>query len=170
MSGLLRSLQAALIDDREISLYELLFNMKVHGDLSEVFLRAIAAILIMEAADREGITVSVEELQTEADLLRETLGLHQASKTRKWLKSLGLYEEDFEVCVERRIITKKLKEKLIRDKVQPYFEAHQEDFEADELDEQTASEISDILWNDWVKTESERRNAVFTLPSIITKL
>ncbi len=170
MSGLLRSLQAALIDDREISLYELLFNMKVHGDLSEVFLRAIAAILIMEAADREGITVSVEELQTEADLLRETLGLHQASKTRKWLKSLGLYEEDFEVGVERRIITKKLKEKLIRDKVQPYFEAHQEDFEADELDEQTASEISDILWNDWVKTESERRNAVFTLPSIITKL
>ena len=169
MSGLLRSVQAALVGDREVSLYELLYTMKLGGSFLNAFAEALRLTLALEAADREGITTTADEVQAEADAARRDVGLSNAGETRLWLRRRGWLEEDFEESMRRRVLIRKLRKSVIRHEIRPYFEAHRGDFESEALDRPTATRIATILWERWLAEESERRNSLFTLPGALVK-
>ena len=119
MSGLLRTVQAAVLDDREVSLHELLWAMKLQGDLVEAGRTAVSIILMLEAAEREGITARDEEIQQQANRTRCAFGLHEAAATRRWLRSRGLSEEDFEEWMRRDVVIRKLRVAVTRDAIRP---------------------------------------------------
>jgi hypothetical protein len=164
MTALLKSVQGALVDGQEVSLYELLYLMKINGDM-DAFHRATTAMVVRKAGADAGISITDNELQHEADAARKAAGLNKSADTLRWLREQALTEEDFEASCEYRLVAEKLKEKVTFDKIESYFDAHRSEFDGDLSKNQAA--VADRLWDEWLIGEIERVNARFTLPSII---
>lgn len=120
---------AARLGETPISLQSLLHTMKITDRLSD-FRHAADDLLIQSAAEREGITPSDDELQTEADNMRAALGLHEAEATHRWLASRGMTEDDFETYLLRIVSARRLKQKLTDGKIEAYFMEHRPAFDA----------------------------------------
>ena len=164
MSALLKSVQGALIDGQEVSLHDLLYIMKINGDM-DAFHRATAAVIVQKAVANAGISVSDDELQQEADSARRAAGLDKSADTLRWLRESDLSEEDFEASCEYRLVAAKLREQVTGDKIESYFETHRSEFGGDLSKNREA--VGDRVWDEWMMGEIERVNARFTLPSVI---
>ena len=120
---------AAKVRDEDVSLKQLLLAMKVSGGLDSLLRAAINDVLVAQAAERHGISVSTEELQSESDRFRQNSGLEKASDTQAWLKQNNLDVEDFEARLERQILLRKLTEEVTQDKIEPHFAEHRADYD-----------------------------------------
>ena len=170
MTGLLKSVQAALIGGREVSLHELLYQVKVQGQLGETLQNGMKTIIALEAAEQEGITASDAELQAAADEFRRDCGLHSAAETRKWLMSEGLEEEDFEAGMKCTVLMGKLRQAKVKEaEVRSHFDANRDQFKGQTFGDEIGYEISGQLFDIWLNQEAERRNALLTLPSAISE-
>lgn len=90
----LNSIAVAVVAGKEVSLQEALYTLKLKGQLAGIAAQAVTDRLIAAAAEREGITVSVEEVQQAADRFRMGRGLNRAGATERWLRGNQLSRQD----------------------------------------------------------------------------
>lgn len=124
----LAKVAAATVNGETISMKQLLHTLKVQGKMGFVD-DALRAILISQAAKREGVTASDEELQEAADEYRRWLGLHKASDTHEWLKQNRANVDDLEERIELAIYTEKLKQKVTDGRAAKYLADHRSSFD-----------------------------------------
>ena len=129
----LKGIIAATINDRNVSLHDIFYSMKINNNMG-FWEEIIDEVLIEQAVEREGITVSDEELQEAVDNFRQAAGLQRASDTHEWLKQSKMVVEDLENLLERETVTNKLREKIADDDaVERYFAEKQLSFDAAEI-------------------------------------
>jgi putative peptide maturation system protein len=108
------------VNGEEVSLAEVLRVAKCASQLQ--FIRiAIDAALVRQAVEKRGIEATDEELQEEADIFRAERELFDAEATEAWLAGSHLSYSDWEVWLEERVVTRKLREALFGDQIEQHF-------------------------------------------------
>jgi putative peptide maturation system protein len=128
--GDLKAIPAMTLNGGAISVHDLLYALKLKGQLQSFMAAALTDYLVAEAARKQGIGVSAEELQKAADAFRLRLGLNRADATAAWLKAKRLSKEDLEAGLERTLLERKvLAREITQEKIQQYFADHRARFD-----------------------------------------
>ncbi|KXK58354.1 hypothetical protein AWW66_30250 [Micromonospora rosaria] len=95
----------------------------------DVLVRLVDTSLIRAELERCPIPVSDADLQAAADAYRRAKGLLDAASTARWLAERGLSEVDFTELVADTVAVARLREKIVGDRVERWFEAHRSAFD-----------------------------------------
>lgn len=113
-----------IIEKKEIMDF-LAKEMLLKGICKKILYRRI----ISQVAQEKGITVSAEEIQTEADSIRQRKRLEKASDTLNWLEDQRITVGDWEAGIGDHLLAQKLSEHLFDEEAEKYFAQHRLDFE-----------------------------------------
>ncbi|WP_102349509.1 peptidylprolyl isomerase [Bacillus sp. Marseille-P3661] len=116
----LTNIEVFTLNGQSISLQEVIALAKRQGNLSAIE-EKIKQLVIVDEAKQRGIEVSVEELQSTADQIRQELNLYSAAETNEWLEKRLLTIEDLQEMALYRKTADKLKESLAKGKVEQFF-------------------------------------------------
>lgn len=100
---------------------DILAQVKLSCKIPEIIEQIVSRKVIISAAEEAGIKVETEELQKAADQIRLANKLNSADDTWEWLKKHGISLDDFEDIVYSTVISGKLTNNLLANKVEPYF-------------------------------------------------
>lgn len=118
----LKSVSVAAVEGDDVSLHELLSNLKMKGRLRPLIREAVLDKVIAHAVKHEDIQVGTEELQHAANAFRVRSRLHKTADLERWLAQIGLTHEEFETGLERALQTKKLADKVVnQEQVDKFF-------------------------------------------------
>ena len=112
----------------EISTNELVKHLKLSLQMPQVLTSLIDRKIINQTAEREDVIIEDEELQAAADRFRFENNLIGSQDTLKWLNNYHLSVTEFEELIRNNLLRQKLGQHLFKDKVEPYFYAHQLDY------------------------------------------
>jgi parvulin-like peptidyl-prolyl isomerase len=122
----LQSPASAASADEDLSLHDFLAFLRRQRRLGTFLLQALAEKRVVAAARQAGLSVSPEDLQRAASLLRYRNGLISAEQTRRRLDNQWLSTEDFEQMLEQELLADKLARHLADDRLVGYFEEHRD--------------------------------------------
>ena len=125
----LQSIVAATVEDQDLSLHDVLYTLKLNGQLRPIVEEAIAERLIAAEAQKQGLTVSDDEKQKAADLYRRALGLDKADITQTWLTLNHLTAEDMETGLTRALVRQELIDAVPARRIQQYFAVNRNRFD-----------------------------------------
>lgn len=108
---------------------EVVNYLKKKISLKEVRQHILSQKLIEQTAKERSITVTLEEIQAEAERQRREQRLERASDTLEWLADQMITPDDWEAGIRDRLLTKKLAESLFAKEVEKYFAQNKLDFE-----------------------------------------
>lgn len=91
--------------------------------------RLIDVCLMQAEFDREPAVVSDSELQRGMDAFRRTHKLFDAETTQRWMEARGMTHAQMERIVNDNLAIGKLRDRVVGDRVDAYFEAHAADFD-----------------------------------------
>ena len=111
---------ALQINDQVVTLREFLRFAKPERH-AELITKAAEAVLIREGAEKRGIQVTEQELQTAADEFRIMRELYDTKKTEQWLSANYLSYAEWEALVEDEVIRVKLCDAITEGEVERYF-------------------------------------------------
>ena len=117
------------INPAEISAREIVKHLKLSRQMPSILTNLIDRKIIKQTAEREGVKVEEEELQLAADRFRFENDLINSQDTLRWLEKHYLSIAEFEELIQDNLLKQKLGEYLFKDKVKPYFYAHQLDYD-----------------------------------------
>jgi parvulin-like peptidyl-prolyl isomerase len=126
---------------------ELVDFFKKNIQLKEVYEKILHQKIINQSAEERGVTVTVEEIQAEADQMRLEKRLEKASDALAWLTEQMITPDDWESGIRDRLLAKKLSEVLFSKEVEKFFAQNRLDFDQVSLyqiivdDEKLAQEI-----------------------------
>lgn len=132
--------------DTNITAENILEQLKISRKIPEIIEQIFTRRIVRAEAERLGIKVEIPELQEAADLFRAKNRLISARITEKWLEMNQLSLDDFETIIHLELLSDKLKQVVLKDKVEQHFYQHQLDF-----DRVVISEV--ILTNKELATE-----------------
>jgi parvulin-like peptidyl-prolyl isomerase len=132
--------------DTNITTEHILEQLKISRKIPEIVEQIFTRRIVLAEAERLGIKGEIPELQEAADLFRAKNRLISARITEKWLEMNQLSLDDFETIIHLELLSDKLKQVVLIDKVEQHFYQHQLDF-----DRVVISEI--ILANKELATE-----------------
>jgi parvulin-like peptidyl-prolyl isomerase len=132
--------------DTNITTEHILEQLKISRKIPEIIEQIFTRRIVRAEAERLGIKVEIPELQEAADLFRAKNRLISARITEKWLEMNQLSLDDFETIIHLELLSDKLKQVVLTDKVEQHFYQHQLDF-----DRVVISEV--ILQNKELATE-----------------
>ncbi|MDJ0735408.1 MAG: peptidylprolyl isomerase [Nostocaceae cyanobacterium] len=107
---------------------DIIGEVKKTGKMPEIIQGIVSCNVIKNNVAEMGIKVESEELQAAADGLRLIKQIPSADATWEWLKQNAMCLDDFEELVYMNLITDKLAQHLLTDKIEPYFFEHQLDY------------------------------------------
>jgi parvulin-like peptidyl-prolyl isomerase len=113
----------------EISDADILEQVKISRKMPEITEQIIMNRIIREEAEKAGIKVEVKELQEAADDFRSRNNLIRAKSTQIWLAMNHLSLDEFENIIRLELLSNKLRDFVVSDKVEEYFYQHQLDFD-----------------------------------------
>jgi parvulin-like peptidyl-prolyl isomerase len=113
-----------------ISAEDIIYHVKISCQIPSLLEAIATRKIIAETADKEGITISLEELQQAADNLRLAHRLIKAEDTWTWLEKHYLSLDNFEEIAQINLLSAKLAHHLFAEKVESFFYAHQLDYTA----------------------------------------
>ncbi len=122
----LHKITAVQVGDISLSVQEFLQSLRLKRRLQPLLLEATAEKVTLEAARREGLTVSDEELKRAADRYRQSAGLYTPAHTQQWLTHEGLTLADFEMILENYLLIEKFKERLAEPRLEDHFNTHRD--------------------------------------------
>ena len=108
---------------------EIVSFLKLKIGYKEVRQAILSQRLIEQAAKERGLTVTSEEIQSEAERQRREKRLEKASDTLAWLADELIAAEDWEAGIRSQILEKKLAEGLFAKDVEKFYAQNQFDFE-----------------------------------------
>ena len=85
--------------------------------------------IISNSANKHGVQVTSDEVQSEADRIRRDLKLEDASQTYRWLEDQLTTCEDWEKGIQLKLLSKKLAEHLFSKKAETYFSQNKAQYE-----------------------------------------
>jgi parvulin-like peptidyl-prolyl isomerase len=132
--------------DANITNENILEQLKISRKIPEIIEQILTRRIVRAEAEKLGIKVEIPELQEAADLFRAKNRLISARITEKWLEINQLSLDEFETIVHLELLSDKLKQVVLKDKVEQHFYQHQLDF-----DRVVISEV--ILTNKELATE-----------------
>ncbi len=132
--------------DTNITTENILEQLKISRKIPEIIEQILTRRIIKAEAEKLGIQVEIPELQEAADLFRAKNRLISARITEKWLEINQLSLDEFETIIHLELLSDKVKQAVLTDKVEQYFYQHQLDF-----DRVVISEV--ILTNKELATE-----------------
>jgi parvulin-like peptidyl-prolyl isomerase len=97
--------------------------------LKDICQKIVSQKIIKKAAAEKDITVTPEEIQTEADSIRYGMRLEKASDTLAWLVDQMVSADEWERGIGDRLLAKKLAEHLFDREVEKYFAQNRLDFD-----------------------------------------
>jgi parvulin-like peptidyl-prolyl isomerase len=115
--------------DTNITTEDILEQLKISRKIPEVIEQIFTRRIVKAEADKLGIKVEIPELQEAADLFRAKNRLISARITEKWLEINQLSLDEFETIIHLELLSDKLKQVVLADKVEQYFYQHQLDFD-----------------------------------------
>ncbi len=127
-------------NELEISVAEVVDYLRITGTFSPHLRKVVERKVTAEAAKKQGIKASNQELQKVADAFRFMNGLTTAKDTQKWLAANGISLESLEEFLETNILISKFKESLEK-KSDPKKYAQ---------DPETKTLIRDLVYRDWL--------------------
>jgi|GEM_PF-5429248 len=122
------------------SLTELFRALIIDGNIGFIS-EAIRSIVIRQEAEKERINVSRDELQKNVDMYRRLLGLQRSEDFFNFLDQQSLTSEGFIRRVGRAILESRLKQKLTKGRLQPFFEENRQQFEVVAISQIVVKEI-----------------------------
>ncbi|WP_414755010.1 peptidylprolyl isomerase [Anabaena sp. CCY 9910] len=108
---------------------EIVNFLKKNMQLKEVYQKILFQRLILQVAEAKGITVTTEEIESEANRQRREKRLEKAADTLAWLTDQLASPEDWEMGIRDRLLSQKLANFLFADKVEAFFIQNQLEFE-----------------------------------------
>jgi parvulin-like peptidyl-prolyl isomerase len=115
--------------DTNITTEDILEQLKISRKIPEVVEQIFTRRIVRAEAEKLGIKVEIPELQEAADLFRANNRLISARITEKWLEINQLSLDEFETIIHLELLSDKLKQVVLTDKVEQYFYQHQLDFD-----------------------------------------
>ncbi|CEJ45117.1 peptidylprolyl isomerase [Umezakia ovalisporum] len=109
----------------KISREDIIYYLKMVFQIPSILEAITTHRIIAQAAEKAGIKVSIEELQTAADNLRLANRLFKAEDTWNWLEKHHLSLDDLEEIAKINLTSSKLANHLFADQIEPFFYAHQ---------------------------------------------
>ena len=97
--------------------------------LKDICQKIVSQKIIEKATAERGITVTPEEIQTEADSIRYGKRLEKASDTLAWLVDQMVTSDEWEKGIGDRLLAQKLAEHLFDKEVEKYFAQNRLDFD-----------------------------------------
>jgi parvulin-like peptidyl-prolyl isomerase len=115
--------------DANITTENILEQLKISRKIPEIIEQILTRRIVRAEAEKLGIKVEIPELQEAADLFRVKNRLISARITEKWLEINQLSLDEFETIVHLELLSDKLKQVVLKDKVEQHFYQHQLDFD-----------------------------------------
>ncbi|TVP62738.1 MAG: peptidylprolyl isomerase [Nodularia sp. (in: Bacteria)] len=109
----------------KVSAEDIIYYIKMACQIPGILEAIATQKIIAEAAEKAGIEISTEELQTAADGLRLANRLLKAEDTWSWLEKHHLSLDDLEEIAKINLTSSKLANHLFADQIEPFFYAHQ---------------------------------------------
>ena len=116
-------------------------------DALDLFKRCARRHLIVQLAEREGVSINPDTLQAEVNEWRYKHQLERVEDTDAWLAARGVALCDVASIVENRLLCCALAERITQGRIEPYFAEHTLDFDQAEVcwilvaDEAVAEEL-----------------------------
>lgn len=118
----LKTVSVASVEGDDMSVHDLLSNLKMKGRLRPLIREAVLDKVIAQAVKHEQIQVGTQELQQAANAFRVRSGLHKAADLERWLARMGITALEFETGLERGLQTRKLAAKVVtQEQVDKFF-------------------------------------------------
>jgi parvulin-like peptidyl-prolyl isomerase len=112
-----------------VELDEIVNFLKRNIQLKEVYQKILQQKIINQAALERGLTVTPEEIQTEANRMRYEKRLERASDTMAWLTDQMISPDDWEAGICDRLLSQKLANSLFSKEVEKAFAQNRLDFD-----------------------------------------
>lgn len=124
----------AKIDGQAITADDLVKMLKITNAFQDFLEEMVGDKLIVSAAKKRGIVVSIEEVQERADQFRRVRGLHRAKDTNAYLDTIGFSLDEFENYITDSLYKEKMINEICSDSaVEEYFRLNLPKFESVEL-------------------------------------
>lgn len=117
------------LSEAAIELDEIVSFLKRNIQLKDVYEKILQQRVINQAAQERGLSVTSEEIQTEANRMRYEKLLEKASETMAWLADQMITPEDLEEGIRDRLLSKKLAESLFAKEVEKFFAQNRLNFD-----------------------------------------
>ncbi|MEO5696688.1 MAG: peptidylprolyl isomerase [Burkholderiaceae bacterium] len=119
------------IDDDTIGVAEFLQTLKLSGQFEGLLEQIVRDRLTVNAAKKQGIRVSDDEIQERADQFRRARGLHRASDTNKYLDAMRVSLDEFETYLGDGLYQEKMLARVCSDEaVHAYFKLNSPRFDS----------------------------------------
>lgn len=147
----LSQIAALKLDKITVSLEDLLWRMKMSGDLREIIEDTAREVLLENEARRRGLKATKAEITEGVEEIYKTFALEDSREANDILKDEGLTMKDLERAIENSILVDKAREALTDEAIDPYFKEHWEEYEVVSLspvicrDKSRASELLQSL-------------------------
>jgi parvulin-like peptidyl-prolyl isomerase len=115
--------------DANITTEDILEQLKISRQIPEIIEQILTRRIVQAESEKMGIKVEIAELQDAADLFRAKNRLISAKITEKWLDINQLSLDEFETIVHLELLSDKLKQTVLADKVEQHFYQYQLDFD-----------------------------------------
>jgi len=117
------------LSEASIQLDRIVSFLKRDMHLKDVCQRILAQKIVEQAAQERNLTVTLEEIQAEANRQRCEKRLEKAADTLSWLADQMITADDWEAGIRDRLLTQKLAECLFAKEVEKFFAQNRLDFE-----------------------------------------
>lgn len=145
----------AKINDEQLSAYDFVKLLKLNDKYDELIEEIMIDKLAVAAAKKQGVTVSIEEVQERADQFRRLLGLHRAKDTNEYLDGMGVSLDEFELYIVESLYKDKVQQAVCTEQaIEDYFSLNSPKFDAVDIShivldsEGKAREIMALLEDD----------------------
>jgi len=143
------------IDDGAISVAEFLQTLKLSGQFEGLLEQIVRDRITVQAAKKQGLRVTDEEVQERADQFRRVRGLHRASDTNRYLDALHVGLDEFEAFLTDGLYQEKMLARVCSEQtVHDYFKLNSPRFDSIEVSqivldaEGKAKEMVSVLADD----------------------
>ncbi|MFY0568498.1 TIGR04500 family putative peptide maturation system protein [Archangium lansingense] len=118
------------VNNQSLTVQQALMALRM-GERShpDMMTHLVNQLILFYVVEQERPSVTDPELQETADRFRQANGLHTAAATRRWLEELGLSQVRFEELIEKTAQSRKVRERVVAERLVSYFEAHRTDYD-----------------------------------------
>src|SRR5258706_1760977 len=122
------------IDDEVVEVAEFIRLLKLTGQFESLIAQLVRDKLTVHAEQKQGITVTADEIQQRADQFRRVRGLHRAADMNQYLDALGVSLDELEALITDGLYQEKMLDKVGNEAaIEEYFSLNSPKFDAIEV-------------------------------------
>jgi parvulin-like peptidyl-prolyl isomerase len=122
------------IDDEVVDVGEFIRLLKLNGQFDGLIEQLVRDKVTVRAAQKSGVELSADEIQTRADQFRRIRGLHRAADMNNYLDALNVSLDEFEVFITDTLYQEKMLDRVGTEReIEEYFQLNSPKFDSIEV-------------------------------------